>query len=166
MLKKKIIASLFLATAVINFSAATAAEISIKAVMAPKESIKMNFEDGSKHFVLMVHREGTAQGSGELADATVNEYGYHDINPPIGADPQGYLQFKAKNGDIANIKWNVRAVFFKDENKPKLVDYGYWELVSGTGQFKNMTGVGTLTIKPASKTDRLFTLKGELGPRP
>jgi len=29
-----------------------------------------------------------------------------------------------------------------------------------------MTGVGTLTIKPASKTDRTFTLDGELGPKP
>jgi hypothetical protein len=166
MLKKKTLVSLLLATTVITATAASAAEISIEAVMAPKESIKMNFEDGSKHFVLMVHRAGTAKGSGEFADANVNEYGFHDINPPIGADPHGYLQFKTKNGDIANIKWNVRAVFFKGEKKPRLVDYGYWELVSGTGQFESMTGVGTLTIKPASETDRLFTLKGELGPRP
>jgi hypothetical protein len=145
---------------------ASAAEISIEAVMLPQESIKMNFEDGSKHFVLMVHREGTAKGSGELAGATVNEYGYHDIHPPVGADPHGYLQFKTKNGDVANIKWKVRATFFKGEKKPNLVDYGFWELVSGTGQFKDMTGIGSLTIKPASKTDRLFTLKGELGLRP
>ena len=100
-----------------------------------------------------------------LAEAEVTEYGFHDVNPPIGADPHGYLQFNTANGDIANIKWNVRAVFLKDEKAPGLVDYGYWELVSGTGQFKGMTGVGTLTIKPVPETDRLFTLKGELGPR-
>ena len=29
-----------------------------------------------------------------------------------------------------------------------------------------MTGVGTLTIKPASKTGRLFMLTGEIGPKP
>ena len=29
-----------------------------------------------------------------------------------------------------------------------------------------MSGVGTLTIKPTSKTDRLFTLTGEIGPKP
>ena len=158
--------SLLMATLIITSVTATAAEFSIEAVMVPQESIEMKFDDGSKHFVLMVHRKGTAKGSGALADAEVNEYGYHDINPPIGADPHGYLQFKTANGDIANIKWNVRAVFFKGTENPELVDYGYWELVSGTGQFESMTGVGTLTIKPASKTDHLFTLNGELGERP
>jgi len=47
-----------------------------------------------------------------------------------------------------------------------LTDYGHWALVSGSGGFAGMNGVGTLTIKPASKTDRLFTLSGEMGPRP
>ncbi len=96
----------------------------------------------------------------------ISEYGWHDINLPIGSDPHGYLQFKAANGDIANIKWTVRAVFFKGEKKPRLADYRFWEMVSGTGRFADNTGVGTLTIKPASKTDRLFTLSGEIGPKP
>lgn len=107
-----------------------------------------------------------ADGLQPFAGSSVIEFGWHDINPPKGADPHGYLQFKTSNGDIANIKWSVRAVFFKAEEKPKLKGFGYWELVSGTGQFENIKGVGTLTIKPASKTDRLFTLNGELGPRP
>jgi hypothetical protein len=145
---------------------AAAQSLSIKAVMAPKESIKMNFRDGTKRFVLLVRREGKATGQGALAGADVVEYGFHDINPPNDADPRGYLQFRTANGDIANVKWRVRAVFFKGAKKPRLADYGYWELVSGTGQFANQTGVGTLTIKPASKTDRLFTLTGEIGPKP
>ncbi|MBU2532856.1 MAG: hypothetical protein KKB37_08945 [Alphaproteobacteria bacterium] len=153
-------------TSVTSTGLMAADAISVKAVMAPKESMKMNFGDGTKHFVLLVRREGEAEGKGLLAGASVTEYGWHDINPPKGADPHGYLQFKAGNGDIANIKWTVRAVFFKGEKQPKLVDYGHWELVSGTGKFADLTGVGTLTIKPASPTDRLFTLEGELGPRP
>jgi hypothetical protein len=140
--------------------------VSVNAVMAPQESIRMDFGDGTKHFVLMVRREGKSEGTGALAGADVTEYGWHDINPPLGADPHGYLQFTTSSGDIANIRWTVRAIFFKGEDKPRLADYGHWELVSGTGQFANMTGVGTLTIKAASKTDRLFTLDGELGPRP
>lgn len=162
MIKSTIGAAVILLTSV---TASFAEDVAVKAVMVPKESIKMDFADGSKHFVLMVRREGTSEGSGSLAKAAVTEYGWHDINPPFGGDPQGYLQFKAENGDIANIKWTIRAVFFKGEEKPRLADYGHWELVSGTGQFKGMTGVGTLTIKPASKTDRLFTLDGELGPK-
>jgi len=165
MLRKAAITSAIALITLANAVSANAENIAVKAVMAPQESIKMDFADGSKHFVLMVRREGTAEGTGSLAKASVTEYGWHDINPPFGGDPQGYLQFKAENGDIANVKWTIRAVFFKGEEKPRLADYGHWELVSGTGQFKGMTGVGTLTIKPASKTDRLFTLDGELGPK-
>ena len=154
------------AIAGLPFAAIAAGPVSIKAVMTPKESIKMNFADGSKHFVLMVRREGVAEGQGPLAGAEVVEYGWHDIDPPHGGNPQGYLQFKISSGDIANIKWTVRAVFFKGAEKPVLADYGHWELVSGTGAFARMTGVGTLTITPASETDRTFTLDGELGARP
>jgi hypothetical protein len=147
-------------------TAAYAQEVSVKAVMVPQESIKMNFKDGSKRFVLMVRREGTSEGTGALAGASVEEFGWHDINPPKDGNPQGFLQFTTANGDVANIQFTVRAVFLKGAEKPRLADYGFWELVSGTGQFKDMTGVGTLTIKPASKTDRTFTLNGELGPKP
>lgn len=150
----------------VSLTAAHAEEVSIKAVMVPQETIRMDFNDGSKRFVLMVRREGKSKGTSALAGASVSEFGWHDIDPPKGGDPLGYLQFTADSGDIANIKFTVRAVFIKGEEKPRLVDYGFWELVSGTGQFENMTGLGTLTIKPESKTARLFTLDGELGERP
>ena len=146
--------------------AVAADPVSIQAVLELKESIRMDFHDGSPHFVVMVRRQGKAEGKGALSGAEVTEYGWHDIKRPVGADPHGYLQFKTANGDIANVKWNVRAVFFKGEKKPKLADYGYWELVSGTGQFAGHTGVGTLTIKPKSKKERIFTLTGEIGKRP
>jgi hypothetical protein len=140
--------------------------VEIEAVMSPTQSIRMDFKDGSKHFVLMVQREGTAEGTGALSGTSVVEQGWHDINPPFGGDPQGYLEFTAENGDVAYVKWIVRAVFVKGDDQPKLLDFGHWELVSGTGQFSGKTGVGTLVIKPASQTDRLFVLSGELGDKP
>jgi len=163
MLKSLIVGSLIVLASTTAFAEEN---VSVHARMVPQESMKLNFADGTKHFVLMVHREGTSEGSGALAGASVTEYGWHDINPPKGGHPQGYLQFKAANGDIAIIKFTVRAVFLKGANKPRLTDYGFWELVSGTGQFKGQTGVGNLTIHPASKTDRTFSLNGEIGPRP
>jgi len=164
---KKTLSNLFVGVVALGFVNLVAAEeISFSSVMTPTESIKMNFNDGSKHFVLMVHREGKVEGTGPLSGTDASEYGWHDINPPVGADPHGYFQFKTKKGDVANIKYTVRAVFFKGKDKPKLVDNGFWELVSGTGQFKGMTGSGTLSIKPASEKDRLFSFQGELGPRP
>ncbi|MDB2552308.1 MAG: hypothetical protein ACU0DB_12825 [Paracoccus sp. (in: a-proteobacteria)] len=147
-------------------SSAYAEKVTVEAVMVPQESIRMDFGDGTDQFVLMVRREGKSEGTGALAGASVSEFGWHDIDPPKGGDPQGYLQFTTENGDVANIKFTVRAVFMKDGDKPRLVDYGFWELVSGSGQFEGMTGVGTLTIKSVSETDRQFSLDGELGARP
>ena len=159
-----------LATGTVGLSLMTstlwAEPVAIEAVMAPTQSIRMDFKDGSNHFVLMVQREGESTGSGILAGAQVVEQGWHDIHPPFGADPLGYLEFTAENGDVAYIKWTVRAVFVKGDERPRLIDYGHWELVSGTGQFEGKTGVGTLEIKPASPTDRLFVLTGEIADKP
>lgn len=154
------------AMAIIVPTLAAADPVKVDAVLAPTKVIRMDFKDGSKHFVAMVRREGKSTGTGVLAGARVVEHGWHDIDPPRGGYPQGYLEFTAANGDVAYVKWTVRAVFVKGPKKPRLIDYGHWELVSGTGGFKDMRGVGTLTIKPASKTDRLFSLTGEIAPKP
>ena len=145
---------------------AMADAVDVEAVMTPTDQIRMDFKDGSKHFVVMVRREGQATGSGLLANTQVVEQGWHDINPPFGADPQGYLEMTAENGDVAYLKWSVRAIFTKGEERPMLHDFGVWELVSGTGQFADKRGVGTLEIKAVSKTDRKFILSGEIGDKP
>ena len=147
-------------------STASAETVSVEAVLTPTDEIRMDFKDGSKHFVLMVRREGKATGSGMFAGTNVVEQGWHDIHPPFGADPQGYLELTAENGDVAYLKWTVRAVFAKGEETPNLLDYGFWELTSGTGQFANKRGIGTLVIKPASPTDRTFILSGEIEDQP
>ncbi len=144
---------------------AQAAAVKLEAVMSPKEQIQLDFADGSKHFVLMVKREGKATGEGLLAGAAVTEYGRHDITPGVGGDPSGYLVFTLPGGDIAYIKWLVRAVFAPGpDGKPKLLDNGVWEVVSGTGKLKDLKGAGTLHIKAVSPTDRNFILEGELVP--
>jgi hypothetical protein len=56
-------------------------------------------------------------------------------------------------------------VFMKGETTPALFDNGFWELVSGTGQFKDKRGVGSLIIKPAGGPN-LFILEGEVGDKP
>ncbi len=145
---------------------ALAEPVAVEAVMSPKESMKMTFKDGSKHFVVMVRREGEAKGNGAFAGTSVTEYGWHDIYPPAGGDPHGYLELAAANGDLAYLKWQVRAVFMKGADKPKLFDNGVWELVSGTGQFAGRRGLGSLVIKAVSKTDRLFVIEGEIGEAP
>ena len=167
MIKYFIACALAATTLAVSTAIAVAAEIiPVEAVMVPQESISMAFRDGSRHVVVLIRREGKSEGQGALADADVSEYGWHDINSPLGADVLGYLQFKTSNGDIANLKWSLSAVFIKGDEKPRLLDYGHWEPDYGTGRLANATGVGTLTIKPVSKTDRLFTLNGEIGPKP
>ena len=145
---------------------ANADEVSIEAVLSPVESMKMEFADGSKHFVLMVRREGVAEGGGVFDGATVTEHGWHDIHPPFGGDPIGYLELKTGNGDVAYLKWAVRAVFIKGQDKPALFDNGYRELVSGTGRFAAKRGVGSLVIKPAGGPKRRYILQGNIGDKP
>jgi hypothetical protein len=143
---------------------AAAEKVDVSAVLAPVDSIKLDFEDGSKRFVLFVQREGKAEGHGLLAGADVTEYGMHDLIKGVGGKPRGYLVYAMPGGDKAYIKWTVRAIFVKEpgQAKPKLLDYGVWEVAGGTGAFAKLQGVGTMTIKPASKTDRRFTLTGDL----
>ena len=142
---------------------ARAETVDISAVMSPKEQMRLDFKDGSKHFVLLVKREGTAEGSGVLAGAAVTEYGMHDIQRGVGGNPGGYLVFVADDGSEAYVKWQVRAVFVPaDDGKMRLLDNGYWEIAGGTGRYADLQGAGTLHIKPASKTDRRFILHGEL----
>lgn len=142
---------------------AAAEPISVEAVMTPKEQIRLDFADGTKHFVLMVRREGRSTGSGSLSGANVVEYGMHDIVPGQGGDPRGYLVFTDPAGDVAYVKWQVRAIFVPgSDGKPTLLDNGFWEIAGGTGKFSGMKGAGTLHIKPASPTDRRFVLDGDV----
>lgn len=141
----------------------SAAEIAVKAVMVPKEQMRLDFADGSKHFLLMVRREGRAAGTGPLAGASVTEFGYHDIIPGDSGDPRGYLVFALPNGDVAYVKWTVRAVFVSgDDGKPKLLDNGVWEIAGATGQLKGLKGAGILHIRAVSPADREFELTGEM----
>jgi hypothetical protein len=160
------LATTFAAAAIATIAAALPARadpLRVEAVMSPKEQIQLNFQDGSRHFMLMVRREGQATGEGPLAGAAVVEYGVHDIVPGVGGDPIGYLVFTAANGDIAYIRWRVRAIFLPGANgRPELLDNGVWEVVSGTGSLANLVGAGTMHIRAVSPTDRRFILEGEV----
>jgi hypothetical protein len=153
-------AALAIATAAVP---AIAEPLHIEAVMSPKEQMQLNFKDGTNHFVLLVRREGKAEGTGVLAGTSVVEYGMHDIVPGVGGNPTGYLEMTAANGDIAYINWHIGAVFVPGpEGKPVLLDNGYWQIVGGTGGLKDLVGAGTLHLKAVSATDRRFILDGEV----
>ncbi|MDZ7839555.1 MAG: hypothetical protein U5R46_01860 [Gammaproteobacteria bacterium] len=153
------------AAAAIAGNNAFADPVSVEVLLTPQEQMKFEFADGSNHFVLAVRREGEAEGSGVFDGAAVTEFGWHDVNPPISGDPRGYLQITTENGDVAVLSWTVKAVFMKGEDGPALFDNGVWELVSGTGQFENKRGVGSLVIVPRGGPN-LFILDGEVGDRP
>ena len=146
---------------------AFAEHLHIEAVMSPKEQMQLNFKDGTNHFVLLVRREGKAEGEGILAGTSVVEYGMHDIIPGVGGTPTGYLELTAANGDIAYVNWHIGAVFVPGpDGKPVLLDNGYWQIVSGTGGLKNLVGAGTLHLKAVSPTDRRFILDGDVIRKP
>jgi hypothetical protein len=146
-----------------SWGAALSAPVTVEAVVSPKEQIRLDFTDGSRHFVAMVRRDGKATGDSPLAGADVSEYGFHDVVPGEGGDPRGYLAFTSGEGNVAYIKWTIRAVFVPGaDGKPKLLDQGFWEVVGGSGRFKGMKGAGVVNLKSVSATDRKFILTGEL----
>lgn len=144
---------------------AVAEPVSVEALLEPQEQMKFEFAGDSNHFVLAVRREGTAEGSGVFDGASVTEFGWHDLNPPVSGDPQGYLQVTTENGDAAVLRWTVKGVFMKGDDGPALFDNGVWELVGGTGRFDDKRGVGSLVLKPQGGPT-LFILDGEVGDKP
>ena len=142
----------------------TLSDLSISAVMTPKEQILLDINDGTGHYVLMVKRDGQATGNGLLAGASVTEYGRHDVTPGLNGNPSGYLVFLKGEGNVAYIKWTVRIIYLTGKDGvPQMNDNGFWEVVSGTGVFKGMKGAGILHIKLApSPSDRIFSLEGKI----
>ena len=144
-------------------ASAAAAPVALEANVETKEQIRLDFADGSKHFVAMVRREGKATGSGPFDATSVSEYGRHDILPGVGGDPSGYLVFNAGEGNVAYLKYLVRAVYVPGaDGKQVLLDGGIWEVVGGAGRFKGLRGAGTLRIRALSPTERKFALEGEM----
>jgi hypothetical protein len=144
-------------------SLARAEPVKFDALVAQKEALRLDFADGSKHFFLLVHREGKSEGQGPLAGATVNEFGAHDIVPGVGGEPRGYLEFTTADGDKAYIKWLIQAIFVPGpDGKPKLLDNGVWQVVSGTGKLSKLKGAGTFHLVATAATERRFVLQGEL----
>jgi hypothetical protein len=142
-------------------STAEAETVKFDALVAQKEALRLDFAGGSKHFFLLVHREGKSDGQGVLANATVEEYGAHDIVPGVGGEARGYLEFTKADGDKAYIKWTIQAIFVPGpDGKPKLLDNGVF--VSGTGKLEKLKGAGTFHLVATGPTERRFVLEGEL----
>ena len=137
--------------------------VKFDAVVAQKESIRLDFADASKRFFLLVRREGKTEGQGPLAGTTVQEYGVHDVVPGVGGEPHGYLVFAAEDGSKAYIKWEIQAVFVPGpEGKPKLLDHGVWRVIGATGKLEKLKGAGTFRLRFPGPTDRRFVMEGEL----
>ena len=141
---------------------AAAEPLAIKAVMKPKEQIRLDFPTPDKHFLLMVRREGTLSGAGAFDGAQAVEYGVHDLIPGVGGNPRGYYVVTAKDGAQAIIEWSVQATFIPDpDGKPMLLDNGVWKFVGGTGSLAGIQGAGTMHIKAVSPADREFSFDGQ-----
>lgn len=117
-------------------NAALAEEVELQAVMVPQEQIRLDFEDGSKHFVLFVRREGRAEGVGPLDGTEVTEYGMHDIVPVRAVTPSA----------ICNSKLRM----------------DHWPMCGGaSGQFSCRVRTATLSCS-TMESGRSWTVRGNL----
>jgi hypothetical protein len=136
-------------------------------VVSPKDQINLDFKDDNRHFVILMQREGSADGGGVFKGATVLEYGLHDITRGESGKASGYFEATTTGGDIAYFRWRLRAVFVAGpDGKTKVINNGYWELSGGTGQFATLRGVGNMRLEFVSKTERRFVLEGNIAPAP
>jgi len=164
---RRISAALLGSILCLGATGAAAEPMTLDVVLAPKDLIQLDFKDESHHFVLLSQREGNADGSGVFAGAKVAEYGMHDIVGGAGGNALGYLEATTTGGDIAYLKWQLRALFVAGpDGKAKVIDNGHWELAGGTGKFASMRGVGTMRLEFVSKTDRRYVLEGDISPAP
>src|SRR5829696_8831214 len=135
----------------LNASITQAEPVKFDAVVATKDTIRLDFADASKRFFLLVRREGKSEGQGQLANATVQEYGAHDVVPGVGGEPRGYLEFTTTDRSKAYLKWTIQAVFVPGpDGKPKLLDNGIWQVIGGTGQLEKLKGAGTFRLQATS----------------
>lgn len=144
-------------------TAVRAEPVKFEALVAQKEASKLDFADGSKRFFLLVRREGSTEGQGPLAGATVQEFGAHDVVPGDSGEAHGYLVFTTPDGSEAYLRWLIRAVFVPGpDGKPKLLDNGVWQVVGGTGKLDSLKGAGRFHLQFPGPTDRRFVFEGEL----
>lgn len=163
---RRIQAAAFGATLCLGAAGAAAEPMTLDVLLSPKDEIRLAFASDSRHSLSLIHREGSAaNGSGVFAGATVVEYGMHDVIGGEGGEAAGYLQATTAGGDVAYIKWRLRALFAAGpDGKAKVINNGHWELAGGTGQFAALRGVGTLALEFPSKTERRYILQGDLSP--
>ncbi|HEX6979546.1 MAG TPA: hypothetical protein VF342_09610 [Alphaproteobacteria bacterium] len=155
--------SFIMALTVSAVPVALAEPVKFDALVAHRETIRLDFADPSKHFLLLVRREGKSEGQGPLAGAAVQEFGSHDIVPGVGGEARGYLEFIKPDRDKAYIKWTIQAVFVPGpDGKPKLLDNGVWQVVGATGKLEKLKGAGAFRLIPMGSTERRFALEGEL----
>jgi hypothetical protein len=144
-------------------TAVEAAPIKLDAVISPTSESKLEFADGSKRLLVATQREGTVNGDGPFAGARMLEWGVHDVIPGNGAHGNGYVVLTTGEGDVAYLKYQFRALQIPVANgKRRVLINGNWELVGGTGKFKDQRGGGTLHVKRLSPKERHWFLEGEL----
>jgi hypothetical protein len=149
-------------------SQAHAEHVRFDAIIASKADVSLDFADSSQHVVRLVQREGTIKGTGALSEATVLEWGMHDMLFAKGAaDGNGYLVVTKSPGDIAYLKFQWRAILANGaDGKPVPLMGGHWEVVGSTGALKGLAGFGTMRIDVLKGTERHWMFDGDLmGPQ-
>lgn len=148
-------------------SGASAEPVRLDALLTTSESISLGFQNDERRFVTLLKREGTASGDGVFAGAKVVEYGMHDVTGGDAAEAAGYFEVTTEGGDVAYLRWQLRATFVRGANgNPRVVNSGSWEVIGGTGDFAAKRGVGTLRIEFPSKTERRYIFEGDISPEP
>ena len=100
--------------------------LNVQAVMVPKEQIRLDFKDGSGHFLHVLRSKEAAFGTCHLNAAGISKFGRHDIVPCVSEDPSRYLVATKGERNLAYPKWTVKAIFLPvKDGKLDINDNGF-----------------------------------------
>jgi len=135
--------------------------VSFSSVVTTEADQNLAFPAADNRVVRLVQRQGPVTGEGILAPSQMLEWGIHDIGPELGSG-SGFLVFSQSDQDKAYLSFNWQAIRLADKSRERFVLKGSWRVVSGSGKFQGLQGLGTLSISVLSASQRQWQFDGEL----
>lgn len=131
------------------------------AVLSTEGDQNLEFPSDDQRVVRLVQRRGAVTGTGALASSQMLEWGVHDIGPELGSG-EGFLVFNKSDQNKAYLSFEWQAIRLTTKSGDRFILKGSWRVVSGSGLYENLQGLGNLSIDVLSTTQRRWIFDGEL----
>ncbi|CAD6560150.1 hypothetical protein LMG28727_07051 [Paraburkholderia kirstenboschensis] len=179
----KLIRQVFLALGILSTPFAHADPVRLEFVVnlktgergMPNQYDKLELGEGSGRYVASLRQSGKVTSKGLLEDATVLDWGLHEVPTeevaadgsneaePNGGGP-GYLVFTLPSGDKLTMRLHMHLQYVPESHEaPRPFIFGLWQIVGASGSLSHLQGTGVIRVERRSAEERLWILEGEVG---